>query len=119
MTAPLPTENAQEIKAALCTAEIVMNNLPERPGYNGSVLSIDDVEASDIANTISEAGDHIASLEHQLAEARKDAARYRHIRSHAGFNLNNDMQIGNFEVSQKTRNGEATMYYEDALDTAI
>lgn len=42
----------KELLSRLRTAAIVMENLPEQPGYNGSVLTIDDTEAEKIANAI-------------------------------------------------------------------
>ncbi len=60
MTAPHPTENAQEIKTRL------LNLTRSWPlAYKDGM----------------EALDYITSLEHQLAEARKDAARLTKIRA--------------------------------------
>jgi hypothetical protein len=55
----------------------------------------------------------------ELVELRRDAERYRWIRNNAGFNLDNDYNIGNFQVSQKIKNGEAWYYYEEKLDEII
>jgi hypothetical protein len=55
----------------------------------------------------------------ELVELRRDAERYRWIRNNAGFNLGNDYNIGNFQVSQKIKNGEAWYYYEEKLDEII
>jgi hypothetical protein len=54
------------------------------------------------------------------ADAR-DAARYRWIRSgeHNGFHLTGPGCIGNFEVKQKTRDGEARYHHGEYLDRAI
>lgn len=56
--------NTQPISADLIgelrTAAIVMENLPQLPGYNGSILTIDDNEALKIAMVISQA---VAELE--------------------------------------------------------
>jgi hypothetical protein len=55
----------------------------------------------------------------ELVELRRDAERYRWIRNNAGFNLDNDYNIGNFQVSQKIKNREAWYYYEEKLDEII
>ncbi len=46
----------------LRTAAIVIGNLPELPGYNGSVLTIDDEEAARISADIYEAVTEIEKL---------------------------------------------------------
>jgi hypothetical protein len=38
-------------------AAVVMENLPEYPGYNGSMLTIDDNEAVEIANALDASAD--------------------------------------------------------------
>lgn len=46
----------------LRTAAIVVRNLPEMPGYNGSLLAIDDVEAARIEKSITAGVDEIEKL---------------------------------------------------------
>lgn len=41
-----------ELLSRMRTAAIVVGNLPEEPGYNGSRLRIDDEEAAEIAKAI-------------------------------------------------------------------
>lgn len=75
-----------ELIQKLHVSSIVIRNLPEMPGYNGSMLTIGDTEANEISNSIDAAVDgfkarlaelqaRIAELEQQLEEARKDARR--------------------------------------------
>lgn len=45
----------KELLSRLRTAAIVMENLPEQPGYNGSVLTIDNTEAGEIVTAINAA----------------------------------------------------------------
>lgn len=58
-------------------------------------------------------------LEADLAEARKDQARYQWLRNNNGFNFNNEFDIGKFQVSQKKHRGEAWYLYLNELDQAI
>lgn len=45
------------------TLAIVMMNLPGRRGYNGSRLEIDDVEATEVARTLIDAGDALEAFQ--------------------------------------------------------
>lgn len=49
----------------------------------------------------------------------KDAARYRHVRAHNGYNLNNDADCGKWQLSRKQERGEGYYFYEDRLDAQI
>jgi hypothetical protein len=44
-----------ELLSRLRQASCVIGGLPEMPGYNGSILMIDDVEAAEIVRAIDEA----------------------------------------------------------------
>lgn len=45
----------KELISRLSVASVVIGNLPQLPGYNGSVLTIDDTEAATIEKTIDDA----------------------------------------------------------------
>jgi len=59
---------SQDLDARLSSSAIVIGNLPELPGYNGSILQIDDAEAARVAMDIDEAAQAITDLRAQLAE---------------------------------------------------
>jgi hypothetical protein len=61
----------------------------------------------------------ISDLKREIAQDKVDAERYRHIRDNAGFNFNNEFDIEKFEVSQKTKFGEASYFYLDKLDEVV
>ena len=44
------------------TAAIIINSLPQLPGYNGSILSIDDEEATRIARELNKVADALAAI---------------------------------------------------------
>lgn len=60
----------------LISASAMLGCLPENPGYNGSVLLIDDTKAARIEKDIDEGVRHIQDLTRQLSEvtAERDAA---------------------------------------------
>lgn len=56
------TDRESTLKALhseLVGASCIMSNLPEMPGYNGSVLMIDDTEAARIVKAIDAARDFL------------------------------------------------------------
>ncbi len=59
--AALPAEVVKGLLSKLMTAKIVIANLPELPGYNGSILTIDDTEAAKIAADLEELYDALAT----------------------------------------------------------
>jgi hypothetical protein len=63
----------------------------------------------------------ILTLIEEVRALREDAERYRWIRGleNNGFPLGGSFCMGNFQVSQKVREGEAHYYYGCALDAAI
>jgi hypothetical protein len=63
----------------------------------------------------------VLALLDEVEALRKDAGRYRHIRDgeHNGYLLNGPRGIGNFQVSQKVRDGEGRFHHGLYLDAAI
>jgi len=59
----------KELISRLRTASVVIGNLPEQPGYNGSVLVIDDIEAAEIEKAIDAA---VAALEELTTRGNSD-----------------------------------------------
>jgi hypothetical protein len=52
-----------ELIRRLRAAAVVLENLPELPDYNGSILLIDDVEAERIAKDIDAVADALAAMQ--------------------------------------------------------
>ena len=80
MTAIKQIEDALK---AVCGSSAIISNLPENPGYNGSVLLIDDEEAERIAKDLDDASAamrevlaHIASQDAEIARLRKALMDY-------------------------------------------
>ena len=63
--------NMKELISRLRTASVVMGNLPEQPGYNGSVLTIDDTEAGEIEKAIDAAAIALEEKEPATTETQK------------------------------------------------
>lgn len=67
-----------DLRERLRSSAVVIAHLPEDPGYNGSRLIIDDIEAERIAKDLDDAVARISTLEAALAsrdEIRREALR--------------------------------------------
>jgi hypothetical protein len=62
MTASTEQTLFEQLISRLRVAATVMENLPEIPGYNGSIVRIDDVEAEEIAKTLNDAADELGKF---------------------------------------------------------
>lgn len=69
----------KEILSELCSAQIIMENLPESPGYNGSVLSIDDTETNRIAAAIGKARELIEQQAERIRELNEANEHHREL----------------------------------------
>ncbi len=45
-------DKLKELISKLSVASSIIGNLPELPGYNGSILTIDDIEAENIEESL-------------------------------------------------------------------
>lgn len=59
-----------ELRSKIISAAIIIENLPELPGYNGSILTLDDTEAERISKDLNEACAAIEELQAENAELR-------------------------------------------------
>ncbi len=69
----------EQLIRRLRSASVVMGCLPEQPGYNGSLLTIDDVEASKVASDIDAAVKVLANyglLRQLVLDCQSDLAIY-------------------------------------------
>jgi len=73
-TPPSQTEAHSELLSRLRSSSAMLGMLPEDPGYNGSRLIIDDVEAARIAKDIDDA---VAALAAAVAQERDAEMKYR------------------------------------------
>ena len=108
-----------DIVERLRVAAIVLDHLPELPGFNGSALTIDDVESARCAKAMFDGAAEITRLRAEAEALRKDATRWR-------FTNENWFQV--FEPMQHWKVTTATgkvlheglaRTYEAAVDAAI
>lgn len=62
-----------DLRGRIASSALVIGNLPEIPGYNGSLLQIDDDEAERIAKDLMDAAESIAHLEAENKALRERA----------------------------------------------
>ena len=64
------TISREELISKLNVVMAIIGNLPELPGYNGSVLVIDDIEAENICRDLGSISGAISAIEAQYANKR-------------------------------------------------
>lgn len=74
MTAIKQIEDALKV---IGVSSLVIGNLPENPGYNGSVLLIDDDEAERISKELDSAADNLREATAHIAAQDAEIARLR------------------------------------------
>lgn len=63
--------SVHRIRQQLAVNSLFISNLPGLPGYNGSILQIDDVGAATVAKELSEAADFVTRIQPLIAIVQK------------------------------------------------